>query len=55
MSRRLRTDLGARGPLLALSVVLVVVAMVLFGTGHDFAALSPLIAAFVLVAAAKRR
>jgi hypothetical protein len=41
-------------PLLALSLVLVVVAIVLFGTGHDFAALTALIAAFLVVGGAKR-
>jgi hypothetical protein len=44
----------ARKPWLAGSLVLVVGAFVLFGTGHDFAAMTAVIGAFLAVAVAKR-
>jgi hypothetical protein len=43
-----------RRPWLAGSLVLVVGAFALFGTGHDFAAVTVLIGAFLAVAVAKR-
>ncbi len=46
--------LGARIPLLAFSVALLLFAIVLFGTGHDFGAMTAMIGAFLAVAAAKR-
>jgi hypothetical protein len=55
-ARRLipRAAYGARMPLLVLSVVLLVAAVVIFATGHDFGAMTALIGAFLAVAAAKR-
>lgn len=49
-----RSQLGAKAPLLALSLVFVLVAFVLFGTGHPVGGATVFIAAFLLVAAAKR-
>jgi hypothetical protein len=46
--------LATRGPFLALSLVCLVLALVLFGTGHGVGAVTALIAAFLLVAVAKR-
>ncbi|HWL38217.1 MAG TPA: hypothetical protein VNQ77_18665 [Frankiaceae bacterium] len=56
MARRLipRSQLGAKAPLLALSLVCLLVAFVLFGTGHPVGGATVFIAAFLLVAAAKR-
>jgi hypothetical protein len=55
MRRLLPGDrMAARVPFLTLSVICVLVAMLLYGLGHGVAALTPLIAAFILVAAAKR-
>ena len=49
-----RSELTARGPILALSIVCVLAAILLFGTGRPVGAMTALIAAFLLVAAAKR-
>ena len=49
-----RNQMGARGPLLLFSLLLLVLAFVLFGLEKDFGALTALIAAFLVVAAAKR-
>lgn len=55
MRRLLRRDAMAPiVPLLALALALVVVAIVLFGLGHDFGAVTALIAAFLAVGGAKR-
>ena len=49
-----RGELAARGPVLALSLVCLVAAVVLMGTGRPVGAMTALLAAFILVAAAKR-
>ena len=56
MVRRLipRSQLGAKAPLLALSLACVLLAFILLGTGRGVGAATALIAAFLLVAAAKR-
>ncbi|HEU0129805.1 MAG TPA: hypothetical protein VFQ85_02300 [Mycobacteriales bacterium] len=56
MARRVidRERRAVRGPWLAGSLVLLLGALVLFGTGHDFGALTALIGAFLAVAVAKR-
>ena len=50
-----RDQLGARGPMLAVSLFCVVASLVLFGLGKPVGAVTALLAAFVIVAAAKRR
>lgn len=49
-----RSQLGAKAPLLALSIAVLLLSLVLYGTGHPVGATTALIAAFLLVAAAKR-
>jgi hypothetical protein len=49
-----RAQLGAKAPLLSLSVVMLLLALILFGTGHPIGAMTAFVAAFLLVAAAKR-
>lgn len=49
-----RSQLGAKAPLLALSLVCLLLSLILFGTGRGIGAATALIAAFLLVAAAKR-
>ena len=57
MSRSLlpRDRLGARGPMLALGLLCVVFAMVFFAIGKPVGAATAMIAAFLIVGAAKRR
>ena len=57
MSRRLlpRDRLATRAPMLALSLFCVVAAVVFYALGRTAGAVTALLAAFVLVAAAKRR
>lgn len=57
MSRSLlpRDRLGARGPMLAVALLCVVFAMVFFAVGRPVGAFSAMVAAFLIVAAAKRR
>ena len=57
MSRRLlpRDRLGARGPMLGLALFCVVASVVFVALGRAVGAATALLAAFILVAAAKRR
>ncbi|HVF06901.1 MAG TPA: hypothetical protein VNA20_18835 [Frankiaceae bacterium] len=57
MSRRLlpRDRLGTRGPMLGLSLFCVLASVVFFALGRGVGAMTALLAAFILVAAAKRR
>ena len=57
VSRRLlpRDQLGARGPMLGLALFCAVAAMVFLVLGRAVGAMTALLAAFILVAAAKRR
>jgi hypothetical protein len=49
-----REALGARLPLLAFSLALLLFAIGLFVTGHDFGAMTAMIGAFLVVGGAKR-
>ena len=57
MARRLlpRDELGARLPMLLISLACVIAAVALFAAGRLIGALTAMIAAFIIVAAAKRR
>ena len=50
-----RDRLGARAPMLALSLFCLLASVVFFAIGRAVGAMTALLAAFVLVAAAKRR
>jgi hypothetical protein len=57
MARRImpRDELGARLPMLLVSLLCVVAAVALFAAGRVVGALTAMLAAFIIVAAAKRR